>query len=80
MISGKPISKYQVAAKLRDGVVEWTFAVQTDDGQFHVLPVRDGEEMPILIQMCRDDNTVYFDAATGTLRSGWNSPGEGLRK
>ena len=62
MDGGKLVSKYQFAAALGDGVVDWSFAVQTDDGRTHTLPIRDGEEVPILQDMCRGDLSVFYDA------------------
>jgi hypothetical protein len=75
MEGGRPVKRYQVAARLRDGLVEWSFALETDDGERYVLPIRDGEEIPVLRDLCRRDPTVYFDPNSSTLRSGWNLPG-----
>lgn len=69
------VRKYQVAATFKNAVVEWTFAVETEEGEKHFLPVRDAEEIPVLVDLCRNDPTVYFDEKTCTIRSGWNSPG-----
>lgn len=77
--SGEAVKKYQIGATIKNGVIEWTFALQTEDGGQHVFPIRDAEEIPTLLDMCRRDTTIYFDAMTGTIRSGWNSPGHDER-
>jgi hypothetical protein len=76
MQTGHPVRKYQFSATLREGVVEWTFGVQTDDGVDHIVPIRDGEEVPVLRDICRHDGTIYFDGESRTLRTGWNVPGK----
>ncbi len=70
------VKRYQFAASFSDGVVAWTFFVQTEDGETHAIPIRDGEEIPLLVQICRSDATIYFDPKTRTLRTGWSSPGK----
>lgn len=80
MKSGEAVMKYQIGATLKNGVVEWTFALQTEDGKQHYFPIRDAEEIPALLDMCRHDMTIYFDATTSTIRSGWNTPGKDERK
>jgi len=75
MDGGSPVQKYQVTAAFKNGVVEWSFAVQTDDGERYSMPVRDGEEIPVLLDLLRRDKTVYFDVKTQSLRTGWNTPG-----
>lgn len=72
---GQPVKKYEVTATFRDGVVAWTFGIMTDDGKTYRLDVRDGEEIPQLMDVCRRDWTIYFDPQTQTLSSGWNIPG-----
>lgn len=76
MDGGKAVQKYQFAATLRDGVVEWHLGLSLDSGERVVVPIRDGEEVPILMQLCRSDLSVYYDVSTRTLRSGWNTPGQ----
>ncbi|MEP0847674.1 MAG: hypothetical protein HRF50_12765 [Phycisphaerae bacterium] len=75
MTGGQAVRRYQVAATMRDGVVEWSLWLETDDGQKHALRIRDGEEIPVLVDLLRRDKTVYYDAAALTLRSGWSAPG-----
>jgi len=75
MTKGQAVRKYQVAATFSNDVVEWSFAIQTEDAQEHVLKVRDGEEIPTLVDLCRRDLSIYYDPQTRTLRSGWNAPG-----
>ena len=69
------VDKYQVTATFREGVVEWAFLLETDGGEHYTLPVRDGEEIPVLLDICRRDPTIYFDQHTQTLSTGWNDPG-----
>lgn len=76
MEGGNAVSRYQVAATFRDGVVEWALGLQLEDGERVILPIRDGEEVPILLDLCRRDSTIYYDPQTRTLRSGWGSPGD----
>lgn len=73
--AGQPVRKYEVRARFEQDVVRWTFAFMTDDGEKHELPLRDGEEVPLLLDMCHRDWTVYFDSASKTFRTGWNTPG-----
>ncbi len=75
MSGGLSIKRYQFTATLRDGVTEWALHLETDDGARSTLRIRDGEEVPVLLDMLRHDKTVYFDASTGTLRTGWAAPG-----
>ncbi len=70
------VKRYQFAASFSDGVVSWTFFVQTEDGETHAIPIRDGEEVPLLNEICRRDATIYYDPKSGTLRTGWNAPGK----
>lgn len=75
MSSGQPVARYQVFATIIEGVVEWTFAIQTEDGERHNLQLRDGEEVPLLLDICRHDQTIYYDKESKVLRTGWNVPG-----
>jgi hypothetical protein len=70
------VNKYCVSARVAGGVVEWTFSVETDDGERHDLPIRDGEEIPILLSLVQKDTEVFYDPHTKTLSTGWNDPGE----
>lgn len=79
MTSGVLVERYQFLAQVRDGVVEWTVAVETQGGVQHVLPLKDGEEVPILADFLRRDRTMYFDPETRTLRTGWNPAGDGVK-
>jgi len=69
------LSKYEVSAAFREGVVEWSLHLQTEDGRKHAVRVRDGEELPILIDILRRDATVYFSPSTSTLRTGLSALG-----
>lgn len=75
MSGGAAVRKYQLGVTLRDGIAQWSLAVETDDGQRHVAPVRDGEEVPVLLDLLRHDKTVYYDPEQCLLRTGWNVPG-----
>jgi len=80
MEGGRPVRRYQISARFRNGLVEWSFAVETEDGERYVIGIRDGEEIPVLRELCRCDPTIYFDPQTSTLRSGWNLPGRSERE
>lgn len=71
----KPVDRYEITAKFSDGAVAWAFTVQLEDGSKHSVEIRDGEEVPILMEICRRDWTVYFDPATKTFSTGLNRPG-----
>ncbi len=75
MGTGLIVDKYQVVAAFRGGVVEWHFAVQTEDGRSHEVAVRDGEEIPVLLDIVRKDATVRYDPQTCSLSTGWNKLG-----
>lgn len=75
MEPGLLVNKYQVVAQIRAGVVEWRFAVETEDGEQHTLPIHDGEEIPVLLDIVRRDTTVHYDPRSGALSTGWNDPG-----
>jgi len=49
--------------------------LETDAGEHYTLPVRDGEEIPVLLDICRRDPTIHFDPQAQTLSTGWNDPG-----
>lgn len=76
MDGGKAIQKYQFAATVKDGLIEWSLGLSLEGGERVVLPIREGEEIPILMQLCRGDLSIYYDPSTRTIRSGWNSPGQ----
>ncbi|MBU0641055.1 MAG: hypothetical protein KKB50_19505 [Planctomycetes bacterium] len=75
MDPGRHVDKYQVAAKFRQNVVEWTFAVETEDGQQHQLAIVDVASIPVLLELVQKDETVFFDPEARTLSTGWNDPG-----
>jgi hypothetical protein len=75
METGLPVTRYQFLASFADGVVEWTLCLETDDGKRHSIRLRDGEEVPILLELCRRDKSLYYDDKFGALRTGWNFPG-----
>jgi hypothetical protein len=72
---GLSVRKYEVRARFVAGAVEWTFALQTDDGGKHEIHIQDGEEIPLLLEICKRDWTVFYDPKSHTFRSGWNTPG-----
>lgn len=75
MADALQIRRYQIVAQFRDGGVNWMFEVETADGQRASLDVRDGEEIPLLLDICRRDWTIFFQRDTQTLTTGWNIPG-----
>lgn len=68
------VKRYQVSARFHDGAVQWAFEVEVA-GKKLALDVRDGDEIPILLDICRRDWTIFFDEQTRTLTTGWNLPG-----
>lgn len=80
MVGGVSVERYQFLARIHDGVVEWSVGFETQGGTQHVLPLKDGEEVPVLADLLRRDPTMYYDAESGTLRTGWNATGDGLKK
>lgn len=79
MTSGVLVERYQFLSQIRDGVVEWTMSVEVQGGTQYVLPLKDGEEVPILADFLRRDRTMYYDAESKTLRTGWNPTGDGAK-
>lgn len=75
-MAGGAVDKYQFTAKINDGVIEWSLGLHTDDGEKYHVTITQGEEIPVLHTMLRNDSTVYYDAKAGTLRTGWNTPGK----
>lgn len=69
------VNKYQVAAVFKGGVLEWRWLLQTADGQSHELPVRDGEEVPVLLDIARREAPLYYDPQGKCLSTEWNQPG-----
>lgn len=76
MSEGLHVKKYRFTAKFVDSIVEWAISVETDDGQKFRVPLRDGEEVPVLHGLLRADPHVYFDPQEFKLSTGWNNPGE----
>lgn len=70
------VRKYQVLARFRENRVDWNLMIETSDGEKHVVPVCDGAELPIVLDIVRRDRTVYFDPKSRTLTTGWNDPGD----
>ena len=77
--AGLAVRKYEVRAQFEEGVVRWTFALQTEDGGKYEIDVRDGEEVPILMDLCKRDWTVFYDPQSKTFRTGWNTPGNAMK-
>ncbi len=75
MEGGQAIVRYQLLATFHDGAASWRLLLETKDNRSHDLTIRDGEEVPVLLELLRGDKSVYFDARTGTLGTGWNFPG-----
>jgi hypothetical protein len=75
MDTGIPVSRYQFQAAYREGILEWSLGLETNDSARHELRIRDGEEIPILMSILQTDKSVYYHAESKTLRTGWNFPG-----
>lgn len=75
MAGGQPIVRYQLLATITEGIVSWRLVLETKDNRQHEMPIRDGEEVPVLLELIRGDKSVFFDASSGTLGTGWNFPG-----
>lgn len=73
---GLIVNKYAVSATIRASSVAWKYRVEVEGGEHYDLDIQDGAEIPLLLEIFRSDNTVYFDPATRTLSTGWNDPGE----
>lgn len=71
-----PLNKYAVSAAFHNGAVSWLLSLELASGEHVELQILDGAEVPILLDILRSDNTVYFDPRTRTLTTGWNDPGE----
>lgn len=70
------VHKYQVVARFRENRVDWSLMLETSDGQKHVVPVCDGAELPVILDVVRRDRTIFYDAKSRSLTSGWNDPGD----
>jgi hypothetical protein len=77
MDRGRRISKYQFAASFHDGLVAWSLTLELENGEQVLLSIEDGEEVPILLDVCRKEAHAFYDPATRTLNTGWNEPGKG---
>ena len=73
---GRRVGKYQLTASFHQGLVAWTLTLETDGGERFALPIKDGEEVPILLDICQADASLFYDAETRTLSTGWNDPGK----
>lgn len=49
--------------------------LETEDGERFATPIKDGEEAPILLDICRADASLFYDPQTQILSTGWNDPG-----
>ncbi len=70
------VDKYAVHAVFGDSGVHWRFAIQLDNNEVVELEVRDGEEIPILLDIARRDNSLFYDPKSRTLTTGWTDPGK----
>lgn len=75
MSDGLHVNKYRFTAKFSDAVVSWALSVETEGGQKFQIPLRDGEEVPVLLSIFKGDAHVYFDPKESRLSTGWNVPG-----
>lgn len=69
------VDKYQFVATLRETTVDWSLSLELEGGQKHTIPITDGAEVPLLLDLLRKDPSIYFDAKNRRLSTGWNSPG-----
>lgn len=76
MSDAVPLNKYAISASFHNGAVSWKLALELASGEHVELPVLDGAEVPILLDILRADNTLYFDPRSRSLTTGWNDPGE----
>ncbi len=67
MSSAVRVIKYRVVAHLHAGIVEWTFGVELENGQRHDLLVKDGSDIPILLDLARREKALAYDADQGWL-------------
>jgi hypothetical protein len=75
MEHGVAVNKYQVTARFREGIVEWALSLELENGEKHEIVIKDGSEIPVLLDMARRDATIYFDPQRQRLSTGWNDPG-----
>lgn len=73
---GPHVNKYQFSATFRENGIDWTLIVELDSRERYVLPIRDGADVPILAELLRGDQSVYFDPSGRRLSTGWNDPGK----
>lgn len=69
------VEKYQFLAYLRETSVDWSLSLELEGGERVALPIADGAEVPLLLDLLRRDPTVFFDARNRRLSTGWNRPG-----
>lgn len=75
MAESRHVEKFQVQAVVRGGVIEWRLALGLEGGERVELPIRDGEEVPLLLDLLRRDQAVHYDPQTGQVSTGWSAPG-----
>ena len=75
MDAGLHVDKYQVMAKLGSHGVSWRFAVRTEDGEQHDVPLQNQADVPVLLELVRGDESIFYDPQSRTLTTGWNNPG-----
>ena len=74
---GRRVSEYQLAASFRDGLVAWSLTLELDNGEQSVLPIENGQEVPVLLEICRRHASLSYDPASKTLDTGLEEPGKG---
>lgn len=70
------VRRYQVTTVIGERALQWTFAVELDNGARHEMNIVDAAEIPLLLDLLRRDAAIYFDARSRTLSTGWTEPGK----
>lgn len=74
--NGNYVHKYRFSATVQPDYVSWKLSLQLDTGEHVEVPIRAGEEIPLLLELCRRDRSLFWNAQTRTLTTGWNDPGD----
>lgn len=69
------VEKYQFVAAIRETTVDWSLGIEVEGGERYLLPITDGAEVPILLDLFRRDPTVFYDPKNRRVSTGWNKPG-----
>jgi hypothetical protein len=72
---GELVHKYNVSVQVGGYGVKWTLALETSSGQRHQLTLSNGTDVQNALHLVRGDKSLYYDAKSQTLSTGWNDPG-----